>query len=131
MLNVIQSTVTGKDIVTWLVIALIVLYFFYKEWPEFWKRVTSKTKAQLTSEEVTEKVKKIDEKLERDYQRLNHLEARVDDLHKEQNDSKEESEIMMRAMLGVLKGLQELGTNGVTNKSEQEIQEYLNRKAHE
>lgn len=131
MLNGIQSTVTGKDIVTWLVIAMIVLYFFYKEWPDFWKRITSKTKMQLTTEEVTEKVKKIDEKLERDYQRLNHLEARVEDLHKEQNDSKEESEIMMRAMLGVLKGLQELGANCETSQNEQEIQRYLNRKAHE
>lgn len=131
MLNGIQSTVTGKDIVTWLIIAVIVLYFFYKEWPEFWKRITAKTKSQLTSEEVSEKVKEIDEKLDRDYQRLNHLEARVDNLHKEQNDSKEESEIMMRAMLGVLKGLQELGANGVTGKNEQEIQEYLNRRAHE
>ena len=131
MLNGIQSTVTGKDIVTWLIIAVIVLYFFYKEWPEFWKRITAKTKSQLTSEEVSKKVKEIDEKLDRDYQRLNHLEARVDNLHKEQNDSKEESEIMMRAMLGVLKGLQELGANGVTGKNEQEIQEYLNRRAHE
>lgn len=131
MLNGIQSTVTGKDIVTWLIIAVIVLYFFYKEWPEFWKRITAKTKSQLTSEEVSEKVKEIDEKLDRDYQRLNHLEARVDNLHKEQNDSKEESEIMMRAMLGVLKGLQELGANGTTSKNEQEIQEYLNRRAHE
>ena len=131
MLNGIQSTVTGKDIVTWLIIAVIVLYFFYKEWPEFWKRITAKTKSQLTSEEVCEKVKEIDEKLDRDYQRLNHLEARVDNLHKEQNDSKEESEIMMRAMLGVLKGLQELGANVTTSKNEQEIQEYLNRRAHE
>lgn len=131
MLNGMQSTVTGQDIVTWLVIAVLFLYFVYKEGPEFWKRVTARAKRDMTSDEVNEKVKKIDEKLDKDYQRLNHLEARVEDLRKEQNDSKEESEIMMRAMLGVLQGLQELGTNGVTSDSQKEIQKYLNRKAHE
>ena len=131
MLNGMQSTVTGQDIVTWLVIAVLVLYFFYKEAPEFWKRVSTKAKKDLTAEETNEKMRKIDEKLDKDFQRLNHLEARVEDLRKEQNDSKEESEIMMRAMLGVLKGLQDLGANSITTGSEAEIQQYLNRKAHE
>lgn len=131
MLNGMQSTVTGQDIITWLVIAVLVLYFFYKEAPEFWKRVSTKAKKDLTAEETNEKMRKIDEKLDKDFQRLNHLEARVEDLRKEQNDSKEESEIMMRAMLGVLKGLQDLGANGMTTSSETEIQQYLNRKAHE
>ena len=37
---------------------------------------------------------------------------------------------MMRAMLSVLKGLQELGTNGPTKESQKELEDWLNKKAH-
>ena len=45
-------------------------------------------------------------------------------------DSLEEREILMQAMLGVLGGLQEIGANGPTKKAEEQIRNYLNRKAH-
>ena len=42
----------------------------------------------------------------------------------------EELGIIMRALLGVLKGLQEQGSNGPTVEAEKEINDYLNKKAH-
>ncbi len=41
----------------------------------------------------------------------------------------EEREITLRSLLGVVKGLQEIGANGPTKVAEAEIQEYLLKKA--
>ena len=45
--------------------------------------------------------------------------------------SLEERGIMMRSLLGVVKGLQELGANGPTKKVEHELQDYLVRQSHQ
>ena len=45
-------------------------------------------------------------------------------------DSLEERQILMQALLGVLGGLQEIGADGPTKKAEETIRSYLNRKAH-
>ena len=42
----------------------------------------------------------------------------------------EERELIIRSLLGVVQGLQEVGANGPTKKTEKEIQDYLVRKAH-
>lgn len=46
------------------------------------------------------------------------------------DESLEERELIVTTLLSVVQGLQEVGANGNTVKSEREIQEYLIRKAH-
>ena len=40
MEKILQGLVTGDQLLTWLIIAFLVGYFFYKEWPEFKRRIT-------------------------------------------------------------------------------------------
>lgn len=45
-------------------------------------------------------------------------------------DSMEERELIIRSLLGVVQGLQEVGADGPTKKAEKEIQDYLVKKSH-
>ena len=45
-------------------------------------------------------------------------------------DSLEDRQIIMEALLGALGGLQELGANGPTKEAENKIRTYLNKQAH-
>lgn len=133
--------VTAEQVLTWLVIAFLVGYFFYKEWPEFKRRISGRavSAAQDAAQDksvldrlttIEEQLKTIQEKLERDYNRLNDMERWRGSMSRMVADSLEEREILMRAMLGVLGGLQEIGANGPTKTAENTIRDYLNRKAH-
>lgn len=46
-------------------------------------------------------------------------------------DSKEERQIMLKALLACLQGLHEQGCNGPVTSAIKEIQDYMMRKAHE
>lgn len=141
MLNKLGELVTGESIAAWLLIAVLVAYFIYKEWPDFRKRVSSGA-VKEQKEEDTERtvglrletietdVKEIKEKLGRDYLRINKIEMQLDKTKNVQSSLMEELEIIMRALLGVLRGLQEQGANGPTKEAEAEIQDYLTKKAH-
>ena len=133
--------ISGESVAVWILIAFLVFYFLYKEWPEFRRRVSSgPLKESLDAETdrtVSERlgliesdVREIKEKLSRDYLRINQLELRLDRTKDTQVDLMQELEIIMRALLGVLRGLQEQGANGPTKEAETEIQEYLTKKAH-
>ena len=41
MEKILGETVSGDSLISWLVIAFLVGYFIYKEWPEFKRRMTS------------------------------------------------------------------------------------------
>ncbi len=134
--------VTSGQVAVWLVIAFFVAYFLYKEWPAFRDRVSSKAiKEQKSAESgktveqrlgsIEERLTTIEEKLGRDYTRLGDIEREHKKTRKMAQDSLEEREIIMRTLLGVLGGLQELGANGPTKEAAQEIRNYLNRKAHD
>lgn len=134
--------VTGSQIAVWLVIAFFVAYFIYKEWPAFRDRVSSGSLKRQKDSDIGKSVEKrlegiedrlatIEEKLGRDYVRLGDIEREHGKTRKMAQDSLEEREIIMRTLLGVLGGLQELGANGPTKEAEQEIRNYLNRKAHD
>lgn len=137
----LEELITADQILTWIVIAFLVGYFIYKEWPEFKRRVSG-TAVNAAKEAAEDKsvlarlsaietdVKEIKTKLERDYTRLNAMEHWKGGMEKMVADSLEEREILMQAMLGVLGGLQEIGANGPTKKAEEQIRNYLNRKAH-
>lgn len=141
MQNKISELVSGADVAAWLVIALLVGYFIYKEWPELKKRISgnvlSAEKAAATDKSLSDRldrlesvVNEINAKLSRDYGRLNDIESWRDSMQRIAADSLEERELLMRAMLGVLGGLQEIGANGPTKEAESKIRDYLNRKAH-
>lgn len=134
--------VTGSQIAVWLVIAFFVAYFIYKEWPAFRDRVSSGSLKRQKDSDIGKSVEKrlegiedrlatIEEKLGRDYVRLSDIEREHKKTRKMAQDSLEEREIIMRTLLGVLGGLQELGANGPTKEAEAEIRNYLNRKAHD
>lgn len=134
--------VTSGQLIAWLVIAFLVGYFIYKEWPEFKKRVSSgAVKEQKNSEmdktiekrlgNMEERLTAIENKLNNDYSRINEIERQSRRNQRMAEESLEEREIIMRALLGALGGLQELGANGVTHAAEAEIRDYLNRKAHD
>lgn len=137
----LEELITADQILTWIVIAFLVGYFIYKEWPEFKRRVSG-TAVNAAKEAAEDKsviarlsaieadVKEIKTKLERDYNRLNDIERWRGGMERMIADSLEEREILMQAMLGVLGGLQEIGANGPTKKAEEQIRNYLNRKAH-
>ena len=142
MVSGLQELVSGQQIASWLIIAFLVIYFIYKEFPDFKKRI-SKNAVKEIEEELSDKsvaerleniersVKEMNEKLGRDYERLNALEQEHRKTQKIINNSIEESGIIMRALLGIIEGLQELGADGKTKTSEQEIHDYLIKQAHD
>ena len=137
----LMEMVTADQVLTWILIALLVGYFIYKEWPEFKRRVSggavAAEKEAAEDKSVCDRltvieadVRQIKEKLERDYNRLNSIERWRGSMQRMVTDSLEEREIIMQAMLGVLGGLQEIGANGPTKEAEKKIRNYLNKKAH-
>lgn len=137
----LMELVSGDQVSTWILIAFLVGYFIYKEWPDFQKRVSGKAvkeekeaaedlsvSQRLTA--IESDVKQIKEKLDRDYDRLNIIERWKRSMQSIVEDSLEERKILMEALLGVLGGLQEIGANGPTKDAELTIRKYLNRKAH-
>ena len=141
MLDKLAEAVTGEQIAIWLVIAFLVGFFIYKEFPEFRKRISSKALKEQKDEQTDRTVEQrldnmeselqqINDKLSRDYGRLNAIEKQIDRTKNAQSDIMEELGIIMNALLGVLKGLQEKGVNGPARNAEEEIQKYLNSKAH-
>jgi hypothetical protein len=141
MINKLADLVTGKQIAVWLLLFFLVGYFIYKEWPEFRSRI-SRGAVKEHTDEVNEKtingrlgtieseVKQINEKLDRDYKRLNKMEAQIGNTINVQANTSDELTIIIEALLGALGGLQELGANGPTKEAESKIQDYLNKKAH-
>ena len=141
MISKIGEMVSGDSLVAWLLIAVIVAYFLYKEWPEFRKRVSAKAvqdpKEEASDKTVEERLERIEAdvneiklKLNRDYDRINDLVIKQKRYQKMVEDSLEEREIIMEALLGALGGLQELGANGPTKEAENKIRTYLNKQAH-
>ena len=141
MVNKLAEVVTGEQVVVWLLIAFLVGFFIYKELPELRKRMSSRALKEQKDEQIDKTVeqrldsieqelKELNDKVHRDYDRLNRIDRQIDKTKAAQADVMEELGIIMRALLGVLKGLQEQGSNGPTVEAEKEINDYLNKKAH-
>ena len=141
MIDKLAEAVTGEQVALWLVIAFLVGFFIYKEFPEFRKRMSSKALKEQKDEQTDKTVEQrldgmetelqqINDKLSRDYGRLNAIEKQIERTKNTQADVMEELGIIMNALLGVLRGLQEKGINGPTKEAEEELQKYLNSKAH-
>ena len=115
------SLVDGQAFVQWLIIFVLVVYFVYKEWPGFWSRIKDQAKREDAPDAITARLDRIEtdiqeikEKLGRDYDRINVVEERQQEDKRVVREIKSEQGIIMRALLGALSGLQELGANGST-----------------
>ena len=145
MVNELAGLVTGEQVAVWLVIAFLVAYFIYKEFPEFKKRI-SKSALKEKEDEISEKTiserldaiekkfdgmeKKFDEmndKLSRDYDRINIMEKQQKKIERMQRNSLEERGIIMRALLALMESSAD---NEKIVESEKEIQDYLVKQAH-
>ena len=141
MEKALENLVTPDQVLTWILIAVLVGYFIYKEWPEFKRRISGSAldaaKEAAEDKSVSDRLTRIEselktirEKLDLDYNRLNDIDRWRVSMQRMVSDSLEERQILMQAMLGVLGGLQEIGANGVTKDAEHAIRQYLNKKAH-
>lgn len=139
MVNELQTVITGEQVTMWLIIAFLVGYFIYKEYPEFKRRVTKSAlteQKQEVSEKtilerldaIEEKLKEMDEKLTRDYERINTVEKDQKNVKKMQKNSLEERGIIMRALLALMEGSED---NDKIRESEKEINRYLIEQAHQ
>ena len=78
----------------------------------------------------TDDIQTIKQKIDRDYIRLNQLQNLTIQQQKYINESLEESEIILKSLLGIVRGLQEVGANGTTKKVEKELHDFLVKKSH-
>lgn len=137
MVKALENMVTGEQMIAWLVICFLVAYFIYKEWPDFKKRVSKgavKDQQDRTVEERLTQIEKdigeIKEKLSWDYDRIKEVENKQKRYQAKMSEEAQELELIMEALLGALGGLQELGANGPTKEAKDNLQNYLNKKAH-
>lgn len=145
MVNELADMVTGEQVAIWLIIAFLVGYFIYKEYPEFKKRISKSAlkeqKDEQSEKTISERIdaiekkldgmeKKFDEmndKLSKDYERINLMERQQRKLEKTQRNSLEERGIIMRALLAIMEGTPD---NDKIKESEKEIQDYLVKQSH-
>ena len=134
--KILQGAITSEQLIVWLIIAFLVGYFVYKEWPEFKKRMSGIAVKELTDKELKERLAVIEEdirqiklKLNQDYDRLNDMEKWKGSMEQLAAASLEEREILMTAMLSILKA-QKDGVNGTTDEAIHMIQKYINKQAH-
>lgn len=141
MIKALESSVDPALFIQIAIVLFLIAYFVYKEWPDFKKRISKgEVKDQKDSEtersvearlsNIEKDIGEIKEKLNRDYDRINEIDQKQKRYQTMVNDSAEELELIMEALLGALGGLQELGANGPTKEAKENLQNYLNRKAH-
>ncbi len=138
MVKALENMVTGEQVVAWLIICFLVAYFVYKEWPEFKKRVMGIGKTEEKQEDIESRVTALEEgfkdlhkKLDNDYQEIREIKEEIRDQRRISEESLEEREIIMKALLSCLEGLQEIGANGSTKQAQKDIHDYLNKVAHD
>ena len=132
------SLTTEGFITQWVIVAILAVLLIYKSWPDIKKALNSWRTHENDREGISTSIKrhegeieKINEKLERDYVAINEMRKTLNFQRKVTEESLEEREIIMRSLLGVLKGLQEIGANGPTKDAQAEIEAYINKQAHE
>lgn len=134
----------GIENINWelVTVAVIVILFVLRKYgPGAWKAFNFARQKVNYTEEIIALVKKheneiygkkgVNEKLERDYERLNDMDKILKRHAEEARESREEMQIVIESLLGILKGLQELGSNGPTKKAQKKIEDYMIEKSHE
>ena len=131
--------------IVWTVLVLLaVIVIIYKCYPKIKSWFETARKAENKREDIDEllethnkeleelkqEIQKINKKLSNDQSEISKIEEITIKQQQYIEDSMEERELIIRSLLGVVQGLQEVGANGPTKKAEKEIQDYLVKKAH-
>lgn len=124
-----------------LIAVVMLIMAVYKYGPRAWSAFNFARKKVNYTEEIIDMVKKhegeiygkkgINEKLDRDYERLNDMDKILKRHAEEARESREEMQIIIESLLGILKGLQEIGANGPTKEAQKKIEDYMIEKSHE
>ena len=143
-LEKLSGYVPVQYIVWTILVLLAVVVILYKCYPKIKIWFETARKAENKREDIDELLERHNKKLEelkKEIQKINtklsndHTEiSKIEEITVKQQqyieDSMEERELIIRSLLGVVQGLQEVGANGPTKKTEKEIQDYLVRKTH-
>lgn len=133
------SEIVSTEFVLAVIIVIIALVVVLSKavpvvvgWFKTIRKAVNQYEELMTSvKQNTSDIKLINEKMGRDYARLNQLQQLTIKQQSYIDDSIEERELILRSLLGVVQGLQEVGANGPTKRAEKEIQDYLLKKSHE
>lgn len=128
-----KGYIKPEDVITWLILMALFMIAMGKIWPSIKSKVMKDASIESVPaqiKKVNARVDKVEEKLDRDYESINEIKRELRRQGKENEDSLEERQLLMSSMLAVLDGLQQLGTNGKTKEAQEELQKYINRKAH-
>lgn len=133
------SEIVSTEFVLAVIIVIIALVVVLSKavpvvvgWFKTIRKAVNQYEELMTSvKQNTSDIKLINEKMGRDYERLNQLQQLTIKQQSYIDDSIEERELILRSLLGVVQGLQEVGANGPTKRAEKEIQDYLLKKSHE
>ena len=141
MLSKLAEMISGEYLTGWLLALLLFGYLAYKEWPELRGRISSgaikerrmeETDATLAgkSSRIEDRLNEVNEKLDRDYRRLNEFERWQRRTQSYTAESFQERELIIRGLVACLDGLHQLGANGKTEAVRDEIDTFLNKSAH-
>lgn len=117
-----------------LAITVIVIKYapkLFKVFDDARKKVNEQEDRVDTLKQNTEDIEKFKKYMIETDEKLSKIEHATLQQQKYIEDSREENQLIINSLLGIVQGLQEVGANGPTKKAEAEIQKYLNKKAHE
>ena len=141
MLSKLAEMISGEYLTGWLLALLLFGYLAYKEWPELRGRISSGAIKERRMEEtdatlagkisrIEDRLNEVNEKLDRDYRRLNEFERWQRRTQSYPAESFQERELIIRGLVACLDGLHQLGANGKTEAVRDEIDTFLNKSAH-
>lgn len=129
----IEEYISTATLTDWVLCLIIVLLILWKAWPSIWSRVkngfnTARYGADLVDmvndhQEAIYGDNGINDKLSRDFTRISALEKRA-------KVSTEESGLIMKSMLALLKIMNKLEPSNETEQVQEEIVEFMNRQSH-
>ena len=129
----IAEMVTSATLKDWILCLVISLLILWKVWPDISNRVKGAFNTARYGADLVDMVEEhelaingaggIQEKLERDYDRINKLESKA-------KISLEENELIMKSMLAILKVMNKMEPSEDTEQVQEEIVEFMNRQSH-
>ena len=131
------KSVPNDFVVLWFIVFAALVVFLWKTVPKvvtFFNAIRSEVnhieKIVQATEAHSEQIDRIENMLKQQQKHLDELD-RIQQLQSSHmSESLEERELLIRSVLAIVQGLQEVGANGPTQKAEKEIQDYLLRKSH-
>lgn len=128
-----------SDYIVWVVLCIFMIVMIaLKVLPEIIKAFNAARNFMNNYEQMnklvisnSESIEKLSQYIEQDYANIKNMQSLIAKQQEYIDDGLEERELVVRTLLRVVQGLQEIGANGPTKLAEAEIKEYLIKKAHE